>query len=289
MPYIHKRYSSERLVSKSLMRTVIKTAAVGLRAGAKKTSRQLGGVCRGLLRVWERTRDQSCSAEAHHMIWQRDVSLHEGIRLLLERRYLIEAGILLLSQLESTLYLLHIEKDQSKASKWLDDWSVRGAPTPNVLDRINKLFDSPAREHYAILYRVLCMMKHANPGIEPNLFGSRRAQVPKAPRTKPETTRQLLMSALVFEPEQDLAHCFLGESCELLVVGFERLVDWYQNEIRSNSSGGALAWRRRHSVRCQWETSIQQAGSGHRRQPPDDERTNTDWLGNLAHSWKPSR
>ena len=190
------------------------------------------------------------------MIFQRDLSLHEGIRLLLQRRYVTEAAVLLLSQFESTLYLLFIGQHASQAELWRRSPSKKDAPGPPVRLRIRALFASqqPVLEHYLALYETLSMIKHANPLIaEERLFGSARPPLPRAPRTEPEKNRQEAFRVFDYLPQRDNAHWFLGESCELLVLSFERLVDWYGADIRA-LKGGLSALRRWRSAHRQWAT-----------------------------------
>jgi len=201
--------------------------------------------------------------EVHRAICDRDLKLHACIRLLLGRRYIAEAGILLLAQLESSVYLLHIGQDSTRAQKWLNHKQERYAPDPGLEKRLADVFKQrqPVLDHYLWLYKELSMIKHANPRTRTDpsfyLFGSPRMPVPSARELrdlrnlKDEKQRFifLLNRNWNFDEERVHAHWIIGESCELLMKVFGRFVDWHGDDISAQKGGPAALKNWKHLCR----------------------------------------
>ncbi len=256
-----------------------------LSARAVALSRDISRVCQRLLGLYrpgtvgdyedefyyedyEDYEDTPCG-EVHTAICDRDLKLHACIRLLLGRRYVAEAGILLLAQLESSVYLLHIGQDSARAQKWLNHKQEKDAPGPGVRARLAEVFKQrqPVLDHYVWLYKELSMIKHANPHTRTDpsfyLFSSPRRRVPSIRELRELRDERKRFNFFFarnwnFDEERVHAHWIIGESCELLMKVFERFVDWYADDI-SIQKGGPAALKSWKNLCRRWS----------RMKPPD--------------------
>jgi hypothetical protein len=244
---------------------------ISLAPRALALSRDISRVCKRLLRLYGQSTVSDCEdefyygdyedygdtpcGEVHTAICDRDLNLHACIRLLLGRRYVAEAGILLLAQLESSVYLLHIGQDSARAQKWLNHKQEKDAPGPGVRARLTEVFKQrqPVLDHYLWLYKELSMIKHANPHTRTDpsfyLFSSPRTRVPSVRELgelKDEKQRFIFLINTNFSEERVHAHWIIGESCELLMKIFGRFIEWHGDDILAQKGGSALlqSWKR---------------------------------------------
>ena len=155
-------------------------------------------------------------AEAHYLLCGRDLSINRAVCLLLRHRYVDEAGVLVLAQMEGCFYSLDIGRDRTRARQWLTHRLEGKAPEPNLRDRIARYFKSRRKRRatpiFHKLYRNLSWIKHANPlGYE---YYEYRDE----------------------DDERSDAHHYLLNSCGLLRETFAVLAGSFSREIDSNTA-----------------------------------------------------
>jgi hypothetical protein len=98
-----------------------------------------------------------------NQLGHRIVTLFKAASLLVERKYPVEAAILILSMLESVTDILYIELDESRIRKWINHKDETKAPW-TMKEKISSIARSwPEMEDYDYMFRMFSMVKHGNP------------------------------------------------------------------------------------------------------------------------------
>ena len=98
------------------------------------------------------------------IILSRMLRQHDAIEVLLSKRFVPEAAILVLTQFELCLDVLYIDNNVHRATEWMDHESMRHAPW-KVKEKIEEVYSSdPAmRDAKQKYFEILSAVKHGNP------------------------------------------------------------------------------------------------------------------------------
>lgn len=120
---------------------------------------------------------------------QRLLKLYEAVRVLIDHQCPVEAGILVLSMLETTTDILYVgrqgKKTRKRLRKYYEHTDTRHAPydTRCKLNEICRYRRALYPEIYEELWLRLSMIKHGNPASGRHLFSLTPTGRPRPPRT----------------------------------------------------------------------------------------------------------